>query len=86
MMLADYFEGAFIGMASRFDFKEPVAVYDYDKCIEILVNEHDLEEEQALEYFSYNVLGSWVGDETPVFLHRLTLDEAVSEWGQEEKK
>jgi len=26
-------------------------------------------EEQAMEYFDFNVVGSWVGETTPIFLY-----------------
>jgi hypothetical protein len=44
----------------------PVAVYDYAKCIDILAESMDYEE--ALEYFEYNVIGAYVGEQTPIFL------------------
>jgi hypothetical protein len=40
--------------------------YDTDKVIEILME--DMSEDEAWEYFEYNVLGAWVGEHTPVFL------------------
>ena len=27
-------------------------------------------EEEAIEYFDYNVIGSWVGEDTPIFIHK----------------
>ena len=65
MKLADGLEKAFIGSTiSAFDRKQ-VALYDYNKCILILAHDHDMTEEEAMEYFDYNVIGSWVGDDTP---------------------
>jgi hypothetical protein len=79
LVLADGFEEAFIGVAERSGFSESVAVYDYDRCIEILmdpeVNE-DMSMESAIEYFEYNVLGSWVGEQTPIFIRKLSLQDA----------
>jgi hypothetical protein len=40
-------------------------IYSVKKCIEILTE--DMSEEDALEYFSYNVLGSYVGEKTPIW-------------------
>ena len=74
ILLADGFEEAFLGVGSVFH-DEPVAVYDKEKCIKILADDfqkHSMEitnfYEQALEYFEYNVQGSYVGDKTPIFL------------------
>ena len=81
LLLADGFEDAFIGICHRFG-QEPLVAYDRDKCIDILIKdfaegrenldtldnqEVDLYEE-AVDYFEYNVIGSWVGDNTPVFI------------------
>ena len=80
ILLADGFEEAFIGLGGQFH-DEPVAVYDREKCIKILATEfqrdailmHDYKEEtnfyeQAMEYFDYNVQGSYVGKRTPIFV------------------
>jgi hypothetical protein len=63
-LLADGFSEALIGMGTRFSYD--VAVYDYEKCIEIL--ERDMSREDAEEYFDFNVSGAYVGDNTPVFV------------------
>lgn len=62
--LADGFEEAFIGIARQFN--QAFAVYDRAKCISILMKDMTLEE--ADEYFSYNVEGAWVGENTPAFI------------------
>jgi hypothetical protein len=64
VLLADGFESAFIGVA--YQFNTPFAVYDRDKCIEILMK--DMTHEEAEEYFQYNVQGAYVGENTPAFL------------------
>jgi hypothetical protein len=64
ILFADGFEEAFIGIGQQFNTR--FAVYDRAKCIEIMCREMD--EETAEEYFQYNVEGSWVGENTPVFL------------------
>lgn len=75
LLLADGFDEAFIGVAHRFGFYAPVAVYDREVCIEILMRD-GANYEEADEYFEYNVLGSWVGEQTPIFIDRQTLSEA----------
>lgn len=67
-LLADGFEDALIGMVYRFCGSEGqvcVALYDRDKCIEILMR--DMDWEAAEEYFEYNVSGAYVGPGTPAF-------------------
>lgn len=59
------FEDALIGMALSFG-KMPVALYDYDKCIEILMK--DMKRGEAEEYFEFNTLGAYLGEYTPIVL------------------
>ena len=66
-LLADGYESALIGITEG---SNPVAVYDIDLCIKSLVVEDGIEEEDALEHFYYNTVGSYVGEKTPVFIKR----------------
>ena len=47
--------------------RNPVTCYDRTKCIAILVD-GGMTEEEAEEYFSFNVDDAWVGESTPMFL------------------
>jgi hypothetical protein len=67
ILLADGFDEAFIGVGSQFS-NEPVAVYDRDKCIEVLMKRDEMTYEDAVEYFDFNVQGAWVGEKTPIFV------------------
>jgi hypothetical protein len=70
IMMADGFDDAFIGYAERCG--QPVlAVYDREKCIEVLMMRDGASYEEAVEFFEFNVVGAWVGDRTPLFLSRL---------------
>lgn len=62
---ADGFEEALIGYTQS--SPSFCAVYDIEKCIAILI-ERGMSLEGAVEYFDYNVLGSYVGEHTPVFV------------------
>lgn len=64
VLLADGFEEAFVGVGRQFG--KPFAIYDREICIDILARE--MTREEAEEYFSFNVEGSWVGEKTPIFL------------------
>jgi hypothetical protein len=66
VMLADGFEDAFVGIARQFN-SPPFAVYDRNKCIEILV-EQGMHHDEAEDYFAFNVEGSYVGESTPAFM------------------
>jgi len=76
LVIAEGLNEAFIGLMMRFNVHEPIACYDYDRVIQGLIAQGATEEE-AIEYFDYNILGSWVGDRTPYYLRRMSLDEAA---------
>ena len=67
----DEFDAAFVGFACQFNVG-PIAVYDQRKVIEILVASGDEDSESpyedALDHFGFNVMGSYVGERTPIFL------------------
>lgn len=66
------YEEALIGICRRFG-QPPVALYDYSKCIEILMREAEDPEtayEQAVEWFEFNTMGNWAGEYTPAFACR----------------
>jgi hypothetical protein len=77
LLLADGLDAAFVGIVERFG-QPPIACYDYDLVIQIFTEE-GMTEEDALEHFQYNVIGGWVGDLTPCFLRRMTLQDAIAE-------
>jgi len=62
---ADGFDRALVGYnASSF-----CAVYDYDKCMTILMERDEMNYEEAHEYMEFNVVSAYVGDFTPSFIH-----------------
>jgi hypothetical protein len=65
--LADGFADAFLGIGRQFG--KPIAVYSRRKCIEVLMR--DMDEEQAEEYFEFNLAGAWIGETTPIYLEEL---------------
>lgn len=73
MLLADGFEEALIGYGERCG-TPPLAIYDVDKCIEILVKRDEMSYEEAWDYFSYNTLGAYMGVNTPIFVTLLKQD------------
>ena len=68
ILLADGLDEAFIGIG--WQFNTPFAVYDRDKCMEILESQ-GMTPEEAQEYFYFNTQGAYVGEQTPIFLERI---------------
>lgn len=71
-LLADGLEDAFIGSVYSPTLGANLAVYSIDKCIAIYISE-GMTEEEALEFFDFNVGCAYVGPMTPLFLHEQTL-------------
>jgi hypothetical protein len=66
-LLADGLEPAFLGHTLN-HHRPHVAVYDYDKCVQVLVERDGMTEEEADEFLSFNTLGAWVGENGPLFV------------------
>jgi hypothetical protein len=71
-LLCDGFDEAIIGMAERINLG-PVVAYDVDKMLNIMVERDGMTYEEAMEYFDYNILGAWMGENTPVYIQTYRL-------------
>jgi hypothetical protein len=58
---ADGFDEAIIGVEEN----EMRLIYSVSKCLEIL--EQHMTELDAMEYFTFNISGAYVGDKTPIW-------------------
>ena len=68
LLKADGFDDAILGISMRAD-RTPVIAYNYWACVEILMEgDGGMSMDDAVEYLDYNVLGSWVGENTPTFV------------------
>jgi hypothetical protein len=47
-----------------------VAVCDYAKCVDVPRSREGMTDEEAVEWMEFNVVGAYVGERTPWFLHR----------------
>lgn len=65
LLFADGFDDAIIGVAQKFNIMS--VAYNRDKCIEILMK--DMNQLEAIEYFEFNVIGSYVGEQTPTLFY-----------------
>ena len=75
-LTAEGFDDAFIGVIRRCG-KPAMFVYNYQKCIEILMAGGIATEEEAIEHMEFNVVGSWVGEGTPGLLVSFTMEETL---------
>ena len=71
-MLMDGFDEALIGFSQRIN--EPLlAVYSWQKMIDLCVDRDKMSVEEAEEYIDYNCIGAWIGDQTPIIVMPLEL-------------
>ena len=62
ILLADGFDKAIIGVSNN-DMR---IIYSKSLCIHILMSQ-GMDEDEALEYFEYNVSNAYVGEKTPIW-------------------
>lgn len=78
IIVADGFDEALVGTADLFCFEERVsrthALYDTDKCIQCLMKNDGMEQDEAQEFFEYNVAGAIVRG-GPIFITTHTENE-----------
>lgn len=71
-LFIDGFDDAIIGITERHDIGALV-VYSEEKIINKLIEDmdddgEDEKELMAIEYYEYNILGSWVGENGPLIV------------------
>jgi len=69
MLLADGFEKALLGIGERAG-QPTIAVYDFDRCVAVLCERDNMSMDEAVDFMYFNVVGSWMGDETPIFVRQ----------------
>jgi len=67
-----YYDKCIVGIIESFG-KPPIVCYDKKLLLETMIEQGMESLEEALEYFEFNVLGSWMEESTPVFLSSRTL-------------
>jgi hypothetical protein len=69
MMIMDGYDDCIIGIAERCG-QPNVLAYDTKKVFKRLMKD-GMTEEEAVEWFYFNQVGAYVGEGTPVFIHKL---------------
>jgi hypothetical protein len=65
-LIADGFDDAIIGV----DEENGKIIYDIDEIINILIID-GMDVNEAIEFYEYNISGSYVGEKTPVFMRKI---------------
>lgn len=64
-----YFDAAIVGVVQQFD--HATVCYSTEKVLKILMEHDGMDYDEAVEYFQFNIIGAWVGENTPSFLEEL---------------
>ena len=77
-VIAEGFEDAYIGHARR--ARTPtIAVYDYELCIGILMEDQDWSRVEAVRFMEESVCEHWGGEATPTFVFMNESDDKEEE-------
>tara|TARA_R110000803_G_scaffold75688_1_gene140053 strand:+ start:1086 stop:1349 length:264 start_codon:yes stop_codon:yes gene_type:complete len=60
-------DDAIIGVVEEFG-NGPRILYSTEKIIQILIDRDGMSEEEAVEYYGFNIVGMFAGEQNPVFL------------------
>jgi hypothetical protein len=71
MLKMDGYDDCILGTCLRFG-QEPIVAYDLEKVL-LKLESDGLTRDEAVEWFSFNQIGAWVGDSTPCFIDRREL-------------
>ena len=71
-LLMDGFDEALIGFSQRIN--EPLlAVYSWEKMMDVCMSRDGMTDEEADEYISFNCISAWVGEQTPIIVMPLSI-------------
>ena len=68
----DYMDEAIIGLGQRIN--TTALVYSEPCVLRLLQKHEDMSMDDAVEYFNFNIAGSWHGEESPIFVDNEVLE------------
>jgi hypothetical protein len=66
-ILLDGLDEAVIGVTEEFG-NGPRVLYSKDKILEIFMNRDGMSFEESIDFYNFNVLGLYAGEQNPIFL------------------
>ena len=82
LVKADGLEDAIIGVGSRINMPE-VLIYSYNKSVDIFMKRDGMTYKEAVEWMEFYVVGAWVGETTPIFVHEIRSDQKIDDFLEE---
>jgi hypothetical protein len=68
LIILEGFDAAILGVGESAGWDSPRVVYDYQKCLDVLMEQNNWEREDAIEWMDYNVINVYMGKGNPVFV------------------
>ena len=78
MLKWDGFDSAVIGVGER-NNTDSMIVYDYNKMVNVLMTRDGMTYKEAEEYIDFNIVGSWIGDTTPIIVNKKSMEQIEEE-------
>ena len=69
------FKKAFLGTTIARANMQTVAVYDFEKCLKIIMDKDKLPYDEAVETLYFNTINADLGDKTPIIIQKHSLKE-----------
>lgn len=79
----DGLDEAIIGFCTQGPNKARIA-YDYDLIINALMSQ-GMTEDDANEFAEFNIVGAWMGEDTPLIVTMMSPEETLEMFAQEEE-
>jgi len=78
-LMPDGFDDCVIGLTTEMT---PAVIYDHDKVIESIMNNNEMDHEEAVDFFEYNVVrgAQYEKGIPPIYIRTLTADEIHAEY------
>ena len=76
----DRYDACIVGIGHRFS-DGPLVMYSIERILGVLEAD-GMTDEEAVEWYHFNILGAWVGEGTPIFVQELlpVEDEELVGW------
>ena len=72
LLRADGLDTCIIGVTTKSPMR---VVYDAEKIAALLVKRDGMTEEEAWEWFDFNIDGAYVGEQTPIYIMPITFSD-----------
>jgi hypothetical protein len=66
-LFADGLDDAVIGLTRDLSSGAYRVVYDTARVVHVLMNDHGMDYDEAVEHLEHNIVGAYMGDNTPVW-------------------